>query len=90
MGETTDPRGARPNEESRLFQAEELERMGLLPAGDDRGTGELFVGDGVRAAQAICGEALGQENVRLDWFDGGHGTEVPRRLLTGLTWLLAK
>lgn len=49
MGETTDPRGARPNEESRLFQAEELERMGLLPAGDDRGTGELFVGDGVRA-----------------------------------------
>ena len=48
------------------------------------------VGDGVRAAQAICEEALGQENVRLDWFDGGHGTEVPRRLLTGLTWLLAK
>ena len=44
MGETTDPRGGRPNEESRLFQAEELERMGLLPAGGDRSAGELFVG----------------------------------------------
>ena len=61
MGETTDPRGARPNEESRLFQAEELERMGLLPAGDDRGAGELFVGDGVRAEgwyRAWAGDGL--------------------------------
>ncbi len=61
MGETTDPRGARPNEESRLFQAEELERMGLLPAGGDRGAGELFVGDGVRAEgwyRAWAGDGL--------------------------------
>ena len=61
MGETTGPRGERPNEESRLFQAEELERMGLLPAGGDRGAGELFVGDGVRAEgwyRAWAGDGL--------------------------------
>ena len=61
MGETTGPRGGRPNEEPRLFQAEELERMGLLPAGDDRGAGELFVGDGVRAEgwyRAWAGDGL--------------------------------
>lgn len=61
MGETTDPRGTRPNEESRLFQAEELERMGLLPAGGDQGAGELFVGDGVRAEgwyRAWAGDGL--------------------------------
>ena len=35
MGETTGPRGERPSEESRLFQAEELERIGLgLPAAE--------------------------------------------------------
>ena len=49
MGETTNRRDMRPNGEGELFQAAELERMGLLPAGDDRGAGELFVGDGVRA-----------------------------------------
>ena len=49
MGETTDPRGGRPNEETRLFQAAELERMGLARAGGDRGAGELFMGDSVRA-----------------------------------------
>ena len=49
MGETTNRGDMRPNGEKELFQAEELERMGLLPAGDDRGAGELFVGDGVRA-----------------------------------------
>ena len=61
MGETTGPRGGRPNEEPRLFQAEELERMGLLPAGGDRGAGELFVGDGVRAEgwyRAWAGDGL--------------------------------
>ena len=49
MGETTNRRDMRPNGEEELFQAAELERMGLLPAGGDRGAGELFVGDGVRA-----------------------------------------
>ena len=61
MGETTGPRDGRPNEEPKLFQAEELEHMGLLPAGNDRGAGELFVGDGVRAEgwyRAWAGDGL--------------------------------
>ncbi|OUO63747.1 AraC family transcriptional regulator [Collinsella sp. An268] len=61
MGETTSTRDGRPNEEPKLFQAEELEHMGLLPAGDDRGAGELFVGDGVRAEgwyRAWAGDGL--------------------------------
>lgn len=61
MGETTNRRDMRPNGEEELFQAKELERMGLLPAGDDRGAGELFVGDGVRAEgwyRAWAGDGL--------------------------------
>lgn len=61
MGETTNRGDMRPNGEKELFQAEELERMGLLPAGDDRGAGELFVGDGERAEgwyRAWAGDGL--------------------------------
>lgn len=49
MAETTIGRDRRPNGEAELFQAAELERMGLLPARDDGGAGTLFVGDGDRA-----------------------------------------
>ena len=49
MEKTTDTKDARPNEEPELFQAAELERMGLLPALGERGAGRLFMGDGERA-----------------------------------------
>ena len=61
MGKTTIGRGGRPNGETRLFQAAELESMGLEPARDDGGAGELFVGDGTRAAgwyRAWAGDGL--------------------------------
>lgn len=48
------------------------------------------VGDGVRQAHGLLAERLGAENVRLQWFDGGHGTEPARRMLEGLKWLLAR
>ena len=48
------------------------------------------VGDGVRQAHSLLAERLGAENVRLQWFDGGHGTEPARRMLEGLKWLLAR
>lgn len=52
MVTTTAARIARPIEEvgDELFQAAELERMGLLPARDTGHAGTLFVGDGARAA----------------------------------------
>lgn len=50
MGETTVGRAGRPGEEAELFQAAELESMGLLPAGDNSGAGTLFIGDGIRAS----------------------------------------
>lgn len=49
MGKTTDARAERPDGEPELFQAAELERMGMLPAKQDEGAGTLFSGDGVRA-----------------------------------------
>lgn len=61
MAETTIRRAGRPNEEAELFQAAELERMGLLPARGDGGAGTLFVGDGDRAGgwyRAWAGEGL--------------------------------
>lgn len=61
MAETTIRRDGRPNGEAELFQAAELERMGLLPAGYDGGAGTLFVGDGNRADgwyRAWAGEGL--------------------------------
>ncbi|WP_346695603.1 helix-turn-helix domain-containing protein [Thermophilibacter mediterraneus] len=61
MEGTTDVRAVRPNEESELFQAAELERIGLLPVEDDGRAGKLFVGDGTRAEgwyRAWPGEGL--------------------------------
>ena len=42
--------GNRPADACELFQAAELERMGLLPKNDTAHVGALFVGDGTRAS----------------------------------------
>lgn len=51
MRESTEGRAGRPNEEEgrELFQAAELERMGLIPMKEAACSGTLFAGDGVRA-----------------------------------------
>lgn len=49
MAKTTAGRAERPGGEAELFQAAELERMGLLPEPGTPYAGTLFVGDGVRA-----------------------------------------
>lgn len=49
MAKTTARRAERPGGEAELFQAAELERMGLLPEPGTPCAGTLFVGDGVRA-----------------------------------------
>ena len=49
MAKTTARRAERPGGEAELFQAAELERMGLLPEPGTPCADTLFVGDGVRA-----------------------------------------
>lgn len=47
------------------------------------------IGDCTRQTQALLQQRLGEERVQYDVNDGGHATEVERRMLRGLGWLLA-
>ena len=46
------------------------------------------IGECYRETEAILSARLGKENVQFDLHNGGHATEVDRRILMGLLWLL--
>lgn len=46
------------------------------------------IGDCYRREEELLTRQLGEENVTMTWHDGGHATEVPRRMLLGLETLL--
>ncbi len=46
------------------------------------------IGDCYRETEQLLKSRLGESSVQFDLHPGGHGTEVDRRILTGLLWLL--
>lgn len=46
------------------------------------------IGDCYRRLDAHLRKQLGEEHVTMTWHDGGHATEVLRRMLLGLETLL--
>ena len=46
------------------------------------------IGDCYRREEELLTRQLGASRVTMTWHDGGHATEVPRRMLLGLETLL--